>query len=93
MTNIEREVANKIWEIARISPMHGNAIMDVIGEEAYIKIMMMQKDNDEYLRGFIEGSRYAIDNTRKPCPIKDISGFIDRLDNDDLNGHFRKEDY
>lgn len=30
--------------------------------------------------------------TRKSCPIKDISGFMDRLDNDDLNGHFRKED-
>lgn len=30
--------------------------------------------------------------TRKSCPIKDISGFMDRLDNDDLKGHFRKED-
>lgn len=30
--------------------------------------------------------------TRKECPIKDISGFMDRLDNDDRN-HLKKEDY
>lgn len=31
--------------------------------------------------------------TRKACPVKDIPAFLDQLDNDDLNGHLKKEDY
>ena len=39
------EVAKKIWEIAGISSEYGNAVMDVIGEEAYEKVMELQKEN------------------------------------------------
>lgn len=42
---LEVEVAKKIWEIARISPKHGNAVMDILGEEAYEKVMRLQKEN------------------------------------------------
>lgn len=41
----EVEVAKKIWEIAGISSEYGNAVMDVIGEEAYEKVMKLQKEN------------------------------------------------
>ena len=39
------EVAKKIWEIAGISSEYGNAVMDVIGKEAYEKVMKLQKEN------------------------------------------------
>lgn len=42
---IEVEVAKKIWEIAGISEKHGNAVMDIIGEEAYERVMKLQKEN------------------------------------------------
>ena len=42
---IEIEVAKKIWEIAGISEKHGNAVMDIIGEEAYERVMKLQKEN------------------------------------------------
>ena len=42
---IEVEVAKKIWEIASISAKHGNAVMDIIGEEAYERVMKLQKEN------------------------------------------------
>ena len=41
---IEVEVAKKIWEIAGISAKHGNAVMDIIGEEAYERVMKLQKE-------------------------------------------------
>ena len=41
----EVKVAKKIWEIAGISSEYGNAVMDVIGEEAYEKVMELQKEN------------------------------------------------
>ena len=37
------EVAKKIWKIAGISAEHGNAVMDIIGEEAYQHVMNLQK--------------------------------------------------
>ena len=40
--NIKIDVAKKIWEIASISPEHGNAVMDVIGEKAYQNVMRLQ---------------------------------------------------
>ena len=39
---IEIEVAKEIWTICKKSPEHGNAVMDVIGEEAYKKVMELQ---------------------------------------------------
>lgn len=40
---IQVEVAQKIWDIAKISPEHGNALIDVLGDEVYNKITRMQK--------------------------------------------------
>lgn len=42
---IEINVAKEIWAIAGISPEHGNAVMDVIGEEAYKNVMKLQATN------------------------------------------------
>lgn len=42
MEKIEIEVAKDIWEICKKSPEHGNTVMDVIGEEAYQKVMELQ---------------------------------------------------
>lgn len=39
---IEIEVAKEIWDICKKSPEHGNAVMDVIGDEAYQKVMELQ---------------------------------------------------
>ena len=39
------EVAKLIWEIAGKSAKHGNAVMDVIGEDAYKNVMELQKEN------------------------------------------------
>ena len=40
---ISREVATKIWDICKISAEHGNAVIDLIGEENYLAIMNMQE--------------------------------------------------
>ena len=32
------DVANKIWEIVQISAEHGNAVIDLIGDEAYAEV-------------------------------------------------------
>lgn len=42
---IKVEVAKEIWNIAAKSPKYGNAVMDVIGEEAYLNVMKLQKEN------------------------------------------------
>lgn len=48
LENIKIDVAKKIWEIAAISSAHGNAVMDIIGEEAYLNVMRLQsKENKE----------------------------------------------
>ena len=39
------EVAKLIWEIAGKSAKYGNAVMDVIGEDAYKNVMELQKEN------------------------------------------------
>ena len=46
-SKIEIDVAKKIWAIADESPEHGNAVMDVIGEDAYRKVMDLQKMQPE----------------------------------------------
>lgn len=40
---IEIEAAKKIWELAGTSPEMGNAIMDLVGDEVYDKIMKIIK--------------------------------------------------
>ena len=32
------ETATKIWDIAKISPDHGNAVMDILGQDTYMKV-------------------------------------------------------
>ena len=39
MDDTRTEVVKLIWDICKISPEHGNAVMDIIGEEAYERIM------------------------------------------------------
>lgn len=39
---LEIEVAKEIWNICKKSSEHGNAVMDLIGEEAYNKVMRLQ---------------------------------------------------
>ena len=41
MDNAKTEAANLIKDIAKISPEYGNAIMDIIGEEAYERVMKL----------------------------------------------------
>ena len=36
-----KEAANKIWDICKESPEMGNAIMNLIGEDAYQRVMIM----------------------------------------------------
>lgn len=39
------EVAKLIWEIAGKSTEYGNAVMDIIGEDAYENVMKLQKES------------------------------------------------
>ena len=39
------EVAKLIWKIAGKSAAYGNAVMDIIGEDAYKNVMELQKEN------------------------------------------------
>ena len=45
-SNIEREVANDIWEIAKKSPEHGNALMDLLGRSTYETISKIKTITD-----------------------------------------------
>ena len=40
----KQEVINKIWEIAKLSPEHGNILMDIIGDDAYNLVMREHKN-------------------------------------------------
>lgn len=42
--SMQVEVAKLIWEIAGRSAEHGNAVMDVLGEEAYLNVMKLQRE-------------------------------------------------
>lgn len=44
--DIEIKVAKRICEIAGISSEYGNAVRDIIGEEAYEKVMKLQKEKE-----------------------------------------------
>ena len=39
------EVAKEIWKIAGKSAKHRNAVMDLLGEDIYLKVMELQKEN------------------------------------------------
>ena len=41
MKDVETDVAKKIWDIAKVSPEHGNALMDILGDVVYVKIARM----------------------------------------------------
>lgn len=43
---LKKDAAKKIWAIAGISPEYGNAVMDIIGEEAYEKVMRLQSEEN-----------------------------------------------
>lgn len=43
--SMQVEVAKLIWDIAGKSAKHGNAVMDVLGEDAYKNVMELQKEN------------------------------------------------
>lgn len=43
MKKIKSLVARIIWKIAGISPKAGNAVMDILGDENYVKVMNHQK--------------------------------------------------
>jgi hypothetical protein len=45
---INHDVAKRIWDICKLSPDYGNAVMDIIGVDAYEEIMKMQKVNKEH---------------------------------------------
>lgn len=49
-SNIEREVANDIWEIAKKSPEHGNALMDLLGISTYETISKIATYEGESLK-------------------------------------------
>ena len=36
---VEQLVIDRIWDIAKISPEHGNALMDILGDENYNYVM------------------------------------------------------
>ena len=40
----ETLVAKEIWNIAAKSPEYGNALMDLLGQEIYDKIMFLQRE-------------------------------------------------
>ena len=39
------EVSKLIWEIASKSEKYRNAVMDIIGEDAYKNVLKLQKEN------------------------------------------------
>lgn len=46
-TRINVETAKLIWNIAKKSPEHGNAVMDVLGEEIYTHVMRLQSTPED----------------------------------------------
>ncbi len=42
--SVHTEVARLIWDIAKISPEHGNAIIDIIGDKAYDTVMTLANE-------------------------------------------------
>ena len=42
---IEPIIAKEIWSIDAKSPEYGNALMDLLGEEIYNKVMILQEED------------------------------------------------
>ena len=42
--NAKKDVRRILKEIAKISPEHGNAVMDILGTEEYLKCMASDKE-------------------------------------------------
>lgn len=61
-SNIEREVANDIWEIAKKSPEHGNALMDLLGLSTYETISKIATYKGEHLKYSENGLAVAKNN-------------------------------
>ena len=74
---LEIDVAKKIWTIAGISPEYGNAVMDVIGEEAYQNVMNLQ-DNYNLTNG---------DVVKAMFPNAEIEEIRSCVDKDKLLGY------
>ena len=48
MDKLEKIAATLIWDICKLSPEMGNAVMDVIGEEGYHNVMTMHFKKKKY---------------------------------------------
>lgn len=47
LTQINVDTARKIWEIAKLSSDYGNALVDVLGDEVYSRVMKIQGVSDD----------------------------------------------
>ena len=43
---LKMDVANEIWGICKLSPQHGNAVMDIIGDDAYQEVMRLVRERN-----------------------------------------------
>ena len=50
---VKLDVASEIWNICAISPEHGNAVMDIIGEEAYQRVMDLVRQREEMVNRWV----------------------------------------
>lgn len=67
--HIRLEVMEDIWNICKKSPEHGNAVMDIIGEEAYkevseicrfVRLYATKEEYEETITKFIEGGEINV---------------------------------
>ena len=49
LTQIKVDTARKIWEIAKLSSDYGNALVDVLGDEVYSRVMKIQAVSDDQI--------------------------------------------
>ena len=51
---VKMDVAKEIFDICALTPEHGNAVMDIIGEEAYQRVMDLVKQRNEMIHRWIK---------------------------------------
>ena len=51
---VRLDAAKEIFDICALTPEHGNAIMDIIGEEAYQRVMDLVRQRNEMIKKLIE---------------------------------------
>ena len=51
---VKMDVAKEIWDICALTPEHGNAVMDIIGEEAYQRVMDLIHQRNEMINKWVE---------------------------------------